>query len=600
MPTRLSAPPRRPDTPPRANRAATHATTVLATLAATLAAGAGRAQAQADPGPPAAAAVTTRAAGGGVGVPAALVPLADPATGLVEQLLALVPVAGGTVGQRPYATREVVRVALAARRELTRRANAPGPAGAGDARAAAIAQALLDAYAPALAPDAHAPPRPSALTVRALDFVWAHAVGSGEAPVAFVPDNGLGRIAARTLPALDARSGRPAVRGVVTSVETAHAAGVGGWLAVVAQPRASLVARYDDGFRTGARWNVEPQRLYARAVARNVALQAGIDEWAWGQGGAGGAFLSANARPLRALSLQSDTAFALPGRLARLGRWRASLLAADLGRAQNYPHAKLLAYKVSLAARPTVELGAGVMSQVGGRGAPPMSTADRAADLFPFVGWLREGSDLLRSNKLASVDARVRVPGWRGLSVAYELTVDDFDLRRPRSVLWEDSGNLLAVSLPRLAADGAFALDLRAQRTGVRQYRHYQFVSGVTYRDQVLGAPLGPNAGAVSAALTWRPTPFDAVAVTVAGEARDPSVYANTNPDPNGTLIFRKVQAGTVERRLRAVAGWERGGPGRGVSTTARLGVERVGGYGYVPRLAITRPFGEGGVRVRF
>ncbi len=335
-------------------------------------------------------------------------------------------------------------------------------------------------------------------------------------------------------------------------------------------------------------------------MARNVALQAGIDEWAWGQGGAGGAFLSANARPLRALSLQSDTAFALPGRLARLGRWRASLLAADLGRDQNFPRAKLLAYKVTLAARPAVELGAGVMSQVGGRGAPPMSAADRVVDLFPFVGWLREGSDRLRSNKLASFDARVRVPRWRGLAVAYELTVDDFDLRRPRGMLWEDSGNLLAVSLPRVTADGALALDVRAQRTGLRQYRHYQYLSGVTYRDQVLGAPLGPNAGAVSAALTWRPTPFDAVELLVAGEARDPSVYANANPDPDGTLVFRKVLAGTVERRRRAAVRWERGVPGRGTSTTARIGVERAAGYAYTPRLTITRPFGEAGVRVRF
>jgi hypothetical protein len=298
--------------------------------------------------------------------------------------------------------------------------------------------------------------------------------------------------------------------------------------------------------------------------------------------------------------VQSDTAFALPGALRRVGRWRASILAADLGRDQNFPHAKLLAYKATLVARPTVELGAGVMAQVGGRGAPAMSTLDRAVDLFPFVGWLREGSDRLRSNKRADFDARVRVPAWRGLSVAYELTIDDFDLRRPRSMLWDDSGNLLAVSVPRLARDGSLALDLRAQRTGLREYRHYQFVSGVTYRDQVLGAPLGPNAGALSAALTWRPRPFDAATLAVAREFRDPSRYANVNPDPDGGLDFVKVVSGTVERRLRVAAGWERALPGRGASTGARLGVERTAGYAYTPGLTLTRPFGEASVRVRF
>jgi hypothetical protein len=329
-------------------------------------------------------------------------------------------------------------------------------------------------------------------------------------------------------------------------------------------------------------------------------VQAGVDDWAWGQGGAAGAFVSANARPLRALAVQSDTAFALPGRLRAAGRWRASALAADLGRAQNFPHAKLLAYKVSLAARPTVEIGAGVMTHLGGRGAPPMSAAERAVDLFPFVGWLSEGSDLVRSNKRADLDVRVRAPRWRGLSVAYELTMDDFDLRRPRSMLWEDSGNLLALSVPRLARDGSLALDLRAQRTGLREYRHYQFVSGMTYRGQVLGAPLGPNAGAVSAALTWRPRPFDAATFTLARETRDPSGYANVAPDQQSALEFRKVAPGTVERRLRASAEWQRALPGRGASSNARLGVERAAGYGYAPGLTLTRPFGEAGLRLRF
>jgi hypothetical protein len=541
-------------------------------------------------------------AGGGVGIRAATVPLDDPATGLVDQLLALVPIPGGTVGQRPYSTREVVRVALAVRREVARRAAARTAGGASpadaDARAATIADALLAAYAPGDGPAAAS--GAGTVTARPLDFAWLHTVGSGEAPVAFVADNGIGRIDARALPALDARGGRPAVRGVVTSVETAHALGVGGWLALVAQPRASLVARYDDGFRTGTRWNVEPQRLYARAVARNVAVQAGLDGWAWGQGGAAGPFLAANARPLRAVAIQSDTAFALPGRLRGLGRWRASVLATDLGRDQSYPHAKLAGYKVSLAARPTVELGAGLVTQFGGRGGPSMSAWETAVDLFPFVGWLREGSDRIASNKLANLDARVRVPRWRGLTVAYELTIDDFDLRRPRSMLWEDSGNLLALAVPRLARDGSLALDLSAQRTGLRQFRHYQYASGVTYRGQVLGTPLGPNAGALSATLTWHPRPLDAATVSLTREMRDPSYYDNVNPDPSGALIFRRTRPGTVERRLRAAAAWERGIPGRGTSTRARLGVERTAGYGYTPGLTLTRPFGEAGVRVRF
>jgi hypothetical protein len=541
---------------------------------------------------------------GPVGVPAATVPVTDAATGAVEQLLALVPVPGGIVGQRPYATREVTRIAAAVRRELAsrdsvRRAVRTGPgelaAGrpAADARAAALAAALLDAYPAAPAP---------AVTFRPLDFAWLHAVGSGERPRLVPPTNGPGFLDARTLPPHDLRFGRPAVQGAVGSVETAHALGVGGWLALVAQPRASLVVeRQPGGGGATTRLRVEPQRLFARAVARNVAVQAGLDEWTWGQGGAGGTFVSAAARPLRAVSVQSDTAFALPGSLRRAGRWRASLFAADLGRDQNFPHATLAAYKVSLAPTPSLEFGAGVMSQFGGRGAPRASVGTRVIDLFPYVGWLDKGSDAQASNKIGAFDVRVRVPRWAGFSAAWEANLDDMDFRRFAGVLRDDAGHLLDVRFARLRADGALALALTAQRTGIRMYEHGQFTSGVTYRDGIVGAPLGPHAQAFGATLTWRPGVFDALSAAAEYEARDPSVYetVTTGADAQG-FRFRLVEARPVERRLRLGVTAQRGLPGRGTSLQARLGGERVGNYAFAAGTTITRPFGEAGVRLRF
>lgn len=533
----------------------------------------------------------------GVGVPAATIAVTDPATALVEQMLALVPVRGGIVGQRPYATREAVRLATAVADELTRRRRARGEAAeltAAEERAATLARALLAAYVPA-----GAAARAPAVTWRPLDFAWAHGVGAAEA-ARTIPSNGLGLLDARTLPPLDLRFGRPAVQGAVGSIETAHALGIGGWLAVVAQPRASLVVAR----RGGTRVNVEPQRLYARAVAGNVAVQAGVDEWAWGQGGGAGArptgaFLSGAARPLRALSVGADTAFALPGWFARLGRWRAALLVADLGRDQNFPHAKLAAYKLNLAPTPTLEFGAGLMSHLGGRGAPPLAFGDRVRDLFPFT--LGEGGDRLSSNKVAALDARVRVPRWRGLTLAWELTADDFDVRRLGSTLWDDSGHLLTLSLPRLRDDGAVALDVHAQRTGIRIAEHFQYTSGLTYRGQLFGDPLGPHASSVGATLTWRPRPFDALALSLTREVRDASVYQVTTTGPNDEGFGFTLRAPRpVERRLRAAVLVERAVPGRGTSASVRIGADRASDRAFVDGLTTTRPFGEAGVRVRF
>ena len=81
------------------------------------------------------------------------------------------------------------------------------------------------------------------------------------------------------------------------NVETHHSVGLGRWLALVAQPRVSYLAPYG----AAQKLNVEPQRLLARAVLGNVAVQAGIDGVQWGQGGTHSLFLSDNAGPLRAL-----------------------------------------------------------------------------------------------------------------------------------------------------------------------------------------------------------------------------------------------------------------------------------------------------------
>jgi hypothetical protein len=281
----------------------------------------------------AAPAAAQPAIGGAVGVPAATVGVHDPATALVDQLLALVPVAGGIVGQRPYPTREVVRVALAARGELARRAAARGAGAApsddagaargGDRAGAARRLRPGRCRARARRDRRHRPAARLRLGAR-------RGLGGGARAVR---PRQRDRQHRRPRPPRARRARRPAGRPRRRRLRRDRPRARRRRLArLVAQPRASLVAPYDGGFRATPRWTVEPQRLFARATVRNVAVQAGVDDWAWGQGGAAGAFVSANARPLRALAVQSDTAFALPGRLRAAGRWRASALAADLGR----------------------------------------------------------------------------------------------------------------------------------------------------------------------------------------------------------------------------------------------------------------------------
>ncbi len=561
----------------------------------------------------AAALVSTTARGQTVSTGVALPPAAtvapdEPVARVADEMLALAPVRGAIVGQRPYSVRELTRLARAVQRAVADRAGrgAPTPA---DARATALAEQVLAALG---ATSGAAAPAGSAAELRVipLQSVLLSSAATS-APLRRVPVNGqLGGVDAITLPPLDGRFGRPAVDGVSTSLETVSALGVGGWLSVVAQPRLTWTAApgHAPVGPAGSRVTLVPQRLYVRAVVANVALEAGVDERVWGQaplgpGMPGGTLVSANAPPLHAVSVGSDTAFSLPWLLRYLGRVRAELFVADLGaRDQIFPHSKLAVYKVTLNPTPNVELGAGMMDEFGGRGAPPLPFASRVTDLFPFLTWLKKGADKQESNKIAPLDVRVRVPALRGAEAYWELSLDDFDARRLRSVLWQDSGHLFGVSLPRLRDDGALALDAFYQHTSLRLYEHGQFQSGVTYREQIIGSPLGPNGEAFTGALAWRPTPTRTVRLVLTGERRDPSPYTTTTVDgtPAGALKFVQLARLPVEGRARAQVALEQGLPGRGRFVTARVGADRVTNENFVAGQTRVRPFGEAAVRFGF
>ncbi|AHG89630.1 Capsule assembly protein Wzi [Gemmatirosa kalamazoonensis] len=514
------------------------------------------------------------------GQPAATVSIDDPIYGLVDRLLARVPVPGAVVGQRPYSRRELARIARAVA--------ATAPSDAPTARLLATLVAAIGDTAPGAS---------RAIRLRALESAALSAAASDVAPRA-IPGNGLGSIDARTAPPLDARGGRPAVHGVATTLETSHVLGIGGGLALVAQPRLDLLTPTAGD----ARGRVVPQRLVARGVWHNAALQTGVDAVIWGQQGARSLQLSANAPPLRAVTLGTDTAVTLPWVLRVLGRVRAQAIVADLGRGQNFPHAKLAGYKVTLMPSPRLEIGSGLLSQYGGHGAPPLNLEQRFVDLFPYLTWIHPGSsrsrDKLASNKIAGVDARLRVPELAGLSVAWDGEIDDFEPSRLPKLLWEDGAHVLGVRFDALRPDGSLALDLRLHHTGLRLFEHAQFTSGVTYQDAVLGDPLGPHAGAGYATLEWRPSPLALLTFGGALERRDPSLYSSTT-DPDGSH-FRlvRVRSLPVEQRARLEVGARRDALGA-LGASLRVGVDRVTNEDFAARAARWRPFAEAGLRLR-
>ena len=503
---------------------------------------------------------------------AATVPASDPVYGVVDELSASLPLRGVFSAQRPWSRLEVARLAMAFAAKRDRRLRDTTLA-----RLPARISDLVDSLASAYRDD-----------IRQLDGegngAWFHgalvkqvrldALGTNSHFRAVPVTNGLGSIDAVTNPLVEPNWGRPVADGFTGNAEFLTELGLGSHLALGVQPRFTWL-RPRDGEWTR---QFDFQRLYARGVVANIAVEAGMDEVTWGQGGERGLLLSGNPRPLHAISVGNDTALTLPWILRHLGPVQARLLFANLGNTQNYPGAQLVTYGLGITPTPRLELGAALLDQMGGAGSPRCSVACRARDLFPYIMWIvKPGSDSQATNKIAQLEARYRIPEAKGLSLYYELSLDDFDARRVRSMLWQDSGHLLGATFDRLDDEGHWALDLQAHHTSLRLYEHAQFTSGVTYRQKIIGDPLGTNAYAGYGTLTYRRSILRAVELTGAYESRDASAYTIrvAGPQDNGWQ-FIETQARPKETRARLSVTLRDALIGPGISVEPSAAVERV------------------------
>lgn len=522
---------------------------------------------------------------------AATVPAQDPVYDLLTEVADVLGTPGYVTGQRPLSRREIARVVLAMDAEIMRRTSAKASSADPSRRVRDAVELMLKAYDADVRAlrDSMGSHTSGGMPIEALQIDIVRANSSAYR----IPNNGLGGIDAYTDPLTDGRWGRPIANdGTTVDVESSHRVGFGNHIAFGAQPRISWL---NDATR-GSRVDAGFQRLYVRGVWHNMALEIGPDEYRWGLGGARGMLLSANPRPLHSVTLSTDTAVTLPWILRAAGPLRATFLAADLGRDRNFPGAKLFGYQVSAAPVGPLEVGAGLLVQMGGQGAPPASLLSEMGTLFPYVFWsVAPGKDTIRAAHLAQVEARWRLSESRGLSAYYELDLTDFDLRRVKSVYTQNGTHLVGLTMQRLTPDGQLAGDLQFHRTSLYQGEHHTYTSGMTYHGAIFGEPLGPNARAGYATLTWRPALSDAVALHGAFESRDSSPYQGLPDNSAG-----KVSQGTTEYRARMLLAATRAMLGPGVSLSSTVGVERARNVGFVPGTEKTHLIAQLNYRVAF
>lgn len=471
---------------------------------------------------------------------AATVPASSGLYGRLESVSALFPARGVFLGERALSQREMLRVVARLSASIDSAFLRRTTAGLDWARRElAIVRSALTADQS----------RNSAVSMRVA--VRADLFAS-DAASQRIDTNGLGTIDAVSHAFAPRRDGWPTGQGSVASLATTGLLATADRLAIVVEPLFTA-GHFRDG--TQAR-DVSLHRAYARGVFRNVAVQLGSDERLWGQSPIGALFISGNAAPPPALALGTDTAITLPWLFRFAGPARFTAFVADLGPSQDPPHARLAGWQASIQPWSRFELGVAVLAQTGGNGGPKATFFERVVDLVPVIDALApQHADLQISNKLAGGNLRLRFPELSNLDFYYELQIDDFDGRRLRSSLVDDAGHLLGARLPIITSRGQLAFRAEWHNTALRQYAHSQFRSGVTYREQLIGNPLGPNATGSYLTGTWLPSPATSVELSLADESRDPSMYTVTTTDTRDRgFRFVRLTDDPDYRRRRATA----------------------------------------------
>ena len=329
----------------------------------------------------------------------------------------------------------------------------------------------------------------------------------------------------------------------------------------------------------GTRFQGTLQEGYVRASVANLAITVGRAYAPIGYARSYGPLISQNARALDQIRISVDELSRLPWIFSALGPARGALWVADLGSDRDIPGSKLIGMQGTIRPHPNLELGATLLNQQFGEGAPPASWGERIRDFFfmasrRFLPFEDPGEF---SDKVLAANARLAVPGVGAHVYVDFMTTDDHNLfRSPADGFGNNAAWTVGAARTAFGPEGRLDAWVEGTTAGVRAYTHHQFTSGMTLDRRVLGSPLGPLGSGLRGGVAWE-TPSDRVEVEGALERYDGDLYQETG----ARRTWERIEEHPAEVRLRGTLTWARRPLPLGVLTTFRLGYEDVRRFGF-------------------
>lgn len=235
---------------------------------------------------------------------------------------------------------------------------------------------------------------------------------------------------------------------------------------------------------------------------RNLEIELGREPMWWGPGIHGDLLLTDNAKPFDMVRLTSQTPFLLPWVFSKIGPFKPTWFLTELEEDRDFPHAKLMGFRLDFRPRPSFRFALSRVIQFDGEGRKGLTAGDWIKILLADDKTEHSPGSGLDNNNIMSLDFSLAVnrldsrPGWAfpfyGLKLYGEMGAEDSSGNG-----WPKERAYLAgvfISDPLFLDDTNLRVEWATTAENTKHgawYTHGVYTSGYRYEGRIIGHHMG-------------------------------------------------------------------------------------------------------------